>query len=56
MWKMSWITVLSGLGHVGSTDLLGIIGIAFGIEISKIEGIEDVRGDLAAWAFIIFGV
>ncbi len=55
LWKTSWITILSGLGHVGSSVLLGIIGIAFGVGISKIEGIEGVRGDLAAWAFIIFG-
>lgn len=55
MWKTIWITIISGLGHVGSSVVLGIIGIAFGIGISKLEGIEGVRGDLAAWAFIIFG-
>jgi len=55
MLKTSWITFLCGLGHVGGSILLGIIGIAVGIGISKIEGFESFRGGLAAWLFIIFG-
>jgi len=50
------ITVLCGLGHVASSVVIGAIGIIFGIGISKLEGIESVRGDWAAWAFLIFGV
>ncbi len=56
LWKTSWITVLSGIGHVGSSIIIGIIGIAAGIGISKIEGLEFFRGDLAAYAFILFGL
>ena len=55
LFKTSWITILCGLGHVGSSVVFGIIGIAAGIGISKIEGWESFRGGLAAWAFIIFG-
>lgn len=50
-----WITFFCGLGHVGSSVVLGIIGVALGIGLSKIDGIENVRGGIAAWAFIIFG-
>lgn len=55
MFKTIRITVLAGLGHVLSSVLVGIIGIAAGIAIAKIEFFEGFRGNLAAWAFIIFG-
>ncbi len=57
-WKMRktmLITFLCGLGHVGSSIVLGIIGISVGIAISKIEMFESFRGNMAAWAFIVFG-
>ena len=56
IYKTAWITFFCGLGHVGSSVILGFIGIALGIGISKIEGFEGIRGDIAAWAFIIFGL
>jgi len=58
-WKMSktmFITFLCGLGHVGSSIVLGIIGVSVGIAITKIEVFESFRGNLAAWAFIAFGL
>jgi len=55
LWKTIWITTLSGLGHVGSSVVIGILGIAAGFGISRIEGLETTRGDLAAYAFILFG-
>jgi len=57
-WKMRktmLITFLCGLGHVGSSIVLGFIGISVGIAISKIEMFESFRGNMAAWAFIVFG-
>ncbi|MDA3893649.1 MAG: sulfite exporter TauE/SafE family protein [Salinivirgaceae bacterium] len=53
--KTVWITLICGVGHIGSSVLLGTIGVAFGIGVSKLEFIESVRGDWAAWAFLIFG-
>ncbi len=53
--KTLWITFLCGLGHVGSSIAIGAIGIALGIGVARLETVESVRGDLAAWAFIIFG-
>jgi len=57
-WKMSktlLITFLCGIGHVGSSIFMGIIGIVIGIAISKIKIFEAFRGNLASWAFIVFG-
>lgn len=53
--KTSWVTGLSGLGHVGSSIVLGAIGIAAGLGLSKLEGIEAMRGNWAAYAFVLFG-
>jgi sulfite exporter TauE/SafE len=54
--KTSWITIACGIGHVGSSVLLGIIGYYLGITLGKLEFFENVRGDLAAWAFVFFGL
>lgn len=55
VFKTTWIILACGAGHVGSSILLGIIGYTFGIALFKLEAFEGVRGDLAAWAFVIFG-
>ncbi len=54
--KTTWITVLCGVGHVLSSIILGIIGIALGISINKLGAIELFRGGIAAWLLIAFGV
>jgi len=54
--KTMLITFLCGIGHVGSSVVLGIIGVSIGIAITKIEFFESFRGNLAAWAFIAFGL
>ena len=48
-------TIYCGLGHVGSSIIIGFAGIALGYGISQIEGVETVRGSLAGWAFFVFG-
>lgn len=53
--KTTWITVLSGLGHVLSSIVLGAVGIGVGIALSRLELLESTRGDLAAWLFVLFG-
>ena len=50
------ITILCGIGHVLSSVLLGFVGIAFGIAVTKLEFLESFRGNLAAWALIAFGL
>jgi sulfite exporter TauE/SafE len=56
MFKTSWITLACGAGHVGSSILLGVIGYSFGIALFKLEAFEGFRGDLAAYAFVLFGL
>ena len=50
------ITILCGFGHVGSSVLLGFIGIALGIVVFQLEMIEAMRGDLAGWLLTAFGL
>ena len=50
------VTALCGLGHVGSSILIGAIGIAFGLGVARLEVFEGFRGDVAAWLFILFGL
>jgi len=53
--KTIWVTILCGIGHVGSSVVIGMIGIATGIAVAKLEFIEGYRGNVAAWLFILFG-
>jgi ABC-type nickel/cobalt efflux system permease component RcnA len=58
-WSLSYtslITFLCGIGHVAGSIILGMVGVALGVAVSKIQVIESFRGDLAAWAFIAFGL
>ncbi|MFZ1684080.1 MAG: sulfite exporter TauE/SafE family protein [Candidatus Zixiibacteriota bacterium] len=54
--KTTWITILCGLGHIGSSVILGLLGVALGIAVSKLEGLESIRGNIAGWALIAFGL
>jgi nickel/cobalt exporter len=54
--KTMVITFLCGLGHVLSSVILGLIGIAVGVSVSKLVAIESFRGNIAAWLFIAFGL
>ncbi|HBE73536.1 MAG TPA: hypothetical protein DDW31_05555 [candidate division Zixibacteria bacterium] len=58
-WKLAktmWITFLCGLGHIGSSVLLGLAGAALGTAVGRLEAVESFRGNLAAWAMIAFGL
>ncbi len=54
--KTSVITVLCGLGHVLSSVVLGLVGVSLGVAIRKLEFVESLRGDFAAWLLIAFGL
>jgi len=54
--KTIWITFICGLGHVGSSIVVGALGIGAGIGVAKLTGIESSRGNVAAWAFLVFGL
>ncbi|RLD34090.1 MAG: hypothetical protein DRI73_04460 [Bacteroidetes bacterium] len=53
--KTLWVTLASGIGHVLSSVLIGFIGIAMGLGVNKLTGLEEGRGSLAAWLLIAFG-
>lgn len=53
--KTFWITFISGIGHVGGSVILGIIGIAMGLSLSKLEMIESHRAGIVGWMLIAFG-
>jgi ABC-type nickel/cobalt efflux system permease component RcnA len=55
MAKSAWITFLCGIGHVGSSVVLGLIGVFVGIQVMKLEAFEAFRGSIAAWLLIGFG-
>jgi len=54
--KTLWITALCGVGHVMGSVALGFIGIGLGIALKQLVDIESVRGDIAAWGLIAFGL
>ncbi|HSA95131.1 MAG TPA: sulfite exporter TauE/SafE family protein, partial [Acidobacteriota bacterium] len=58
-WKLQktlGIAFLAGLGHILSSVVLGFVGIALGLAVSKLEGVESARGAVAAWLLIGFGL
>ena len=54
--RTGWITFLCGVGHVASSVVLGLIGVAAGIAVEKLKVTESVRGQIAAWLLIAFGL
>jgi sulfite exporter TauE/SafE len=54
--KTMMITFFCGIGHVLSSVILGLIGIAVGISVNKLVSVESFRGNIAAWLFIAFGL
>lgn len=55
-WKMTWVTVLSGLGHVSSSILIGVVGLALGFGLSGLETFESQRGEVAGLLLVGFGI
>jgi sulfite exporter TauE/SafE len=53
--KTLFVSFLAGLGHILSSVVLGFVGIALGIAVARLEGVESARGEIAAWLLIGFG-
>jgi len=56
MVKTWWVTFLCGLGHVGSSVVIGAAGAVLGVAVGKLEFMEGIRGSFAAWVLIAFGL
>jgi len=54
--KTLLVTTLCGIGHVGSSVLLGLLGVALGWTLGGMEAFESARGEWAAWALIVVGL
>jgi nickel/cobalt exporter len=50
------VTIICGAGHVLSSVVIGMIGIAAGVAISRIQGLEGMRGDIASYLLLGFGL
>jgi len=55
MSKTLLISFFCGLGHVLSSVVLGFVGIALGLAVTRLTSVESIRGGAAAWLLIIFG-
>jgi sulfite exporter TauE/SafE len=50
-----WV-ITCGCGHVWSSVLLGLGGAALGWSISSLQIVEGIRGGIAGWALLVFGL
>jgi nickel/cobalt exporter len=62
-WARKWssvrtavITLLCAAGHIGSSVALGFLGVSLGLAVESLTGVESLRGRVAAWLFIAFGL
>lgn len=54
--KTTAVTLACGLGHVLSSVVLGAAGIAFGVVLTRMVGLESFRDRIASWFLIAFGL
>ncbi|MCL2180010.1 MAG: sulfite exporter TauE/SafE family protein [Treponema sp.] len=54
--KTVYIVLLCGTGHILGSVILGFLGIALSAGISSLINIEDIRGTLATYLLIAFGL
>jgi hypothetical protein len=52
---LAW-TIACGCGHVWSSVMLALGGAALGWSLSHVKWLESVRGGLAGWALLLFGI
>lgn len=50
------VTLICGIGHLGGSVLLGFVGIMLGVQLASLEWLESMRGNVAAWLLIGFGL
>jgi sulfite exporter TauE/SafE len=50
------ITLICGIGHVLGSVIIGVVGILLGAQLASVVAFEGVRGNLAGWALLAFGL
>ena len=53
--KTLLVSLLCGVGHVGSSVVLGVAGAALLKEVETLTGLEAFRGQIATWLLLAFG-
>jgi hypothetical protein len=54
--RVMLLTLICGVGHILGSVALGLVGVMLGVGLEKLTFIESVRGNLAAWGLIAFGL
>jgi len=54
--KTLFVTFYCGLGHLASSVIISLIGIAIGYSIAQFEKLDIVREGIAGWIFLLFGL
>ncbi len=54
--KSLTVTACCGVGHVSSSIVLGIGGLLLGAALSGMVAIEELRGGIAGWLLLTFGL
>lgn len=49
-------TSLCGVGHVASSVVIGLAGIAIGSAVGVLEALEGARADIVKWLLLLFAV
>ncbi len=49
-------TIICGCGHVWSSVVLALGGAALGWSSSKVSWLENIRGGIAGWVLLVFGL
>ncbi|MDH3616726.1 MAG: sulfite exporter TauE/SafE family protein [Gammaproteobacteria bacterium] len=50
------VTLYCGIGHVLGSVVIGVVGLLLGAQLASLIQIESVRGNLAGWALLAFGL
>jgi len=50
------VTLYCGIGHVLGSVVIGVVGLLLGAQLASLIQIESVRGSLAGWALLAFGL
>ncbi len=54
--KTVFVTLCCGVAHVLASLLLGLVGLGLGASLGHVQALEEVRGSLAAWGLVAFGL
>ncbi len=54
--RLTTITILAGIGHVGSSLLISSVGILLGVALEQVNLWESARGNVASLLLIGFGI